>query len=150
MDFGSNRLLSRHFFTALASSAAMLVTACGGTTSASSPDAGGARPEDGGSTDGEGMADTWLLGTRLRDTGQIHRHDVRQRQHHHGRRALHLFRLRRRPASKSNSNIRLPPSWNVFSVDPAWSLRARCTARASISHRRRRRSDPTSLDRTEG
>jgi hypothetical protein len=53
MDFVSNRVLSRRFFTALASSAAILVTACGGTTSASSPDAGGARPEDGASTDGE-------------------------------------------------------------------------------------------------
>jgi hypothetical protein len=54
MDLGSNRVLSRPFFTSLASSAAILVTACGGTTSATSPDAGGARPEDGASTDGEG------------------------------------------------------------------------------------------------
>ena len=53
MDFTSNRVVSRRFFTALASSAAILVTACSDTTSASSPDAGGARPEDGASTDGE-------------------------------------------------------------------------------------------------
>jgi len=54
MDFVSNRVASSRFFTALASSAAILVTACGGTTPASSPDAGGVRPEDGASTDGEG------------------------------------------------------------------------------------------------
>ena len=54
MDFVSNQVVSRRFFTALASSVTILVTACGDSMSASSPDAGGARPEDGASTDGEG------------------------------------------------------------------------------------------------
>ena len=54
MHFASGGVVSGRLFTALASSAAILVTAaCGGTTSASSPDAGGARPEDGASIDGE-------------------------------------------------------------------------------------------------